>query len=104
MYNFLLIFLCNLIFRSLAEVEGDNCCFCHTSALKDTTKVDEEDLLYASFQNEVFQTPFYVALDHSTQTVVVAIRGTLSLRDAITDLTAQAKSLESAHLPADFTV
>ena len=37
----------------------------------------------------VCQVPFFVALDHKTKSVVVAIRGTMSLKDTITDMTAQ---------------
>jgi len=80
-------------------VEGDNCCFCHTSALKQTTSVEDKDLLYASFHNNVFQTPFYIAIDHAERSIVVAIRGTMSLRDAITDLTAEAKDIEGPGIP-----
>ncbi|CAL8110760.1 unnamed protein product [Orchesella dallaii] len=80
-------------------IEGDNCCFCNTSALKLTTNVKDVDLLYASFENKVFQTPFFIALDHGERFIVVAIRGTMSLRDAITDLSAEAKPLDFPGIP-----
>lgn len=57
------------------------------------------DLLYASFENNVFQTPFFIALDHDERCIVVAIRGTMSLRDAITDLSAEAKPLDYPGIP-----
>ena len=57
------------------------------------------DLLYASFENNVFQTPFFVALDHAERSIIVAIRGTMSLRDAITDLSAEAKPLTYPGMP-----
>jgi len=85
-------------------VEGDNCCYCNFSALKDTVKVENGDLLYTSFRNNVFQTPFFVAIDHSTNSIVIAIRGTMSLRDAITDLMAEAKPLEEYNFPPEFKV
>lgn len=59
---------------------------------------------YASFHNSVFQTPFYVAIDHSTKSIVVAVRGTMSLRDAITDLTAEAKPIEGIGIPEGLRV
>jgi sn1-specific diacylglycerol lipase len=83
-------------------VEGDNCCFCNTSALKDTINVQDQDLVYASFHNDVFRTPFFLAVDHSTKSIVLAIRGTMSLRDTVTDLTAEAKPLETPGLPPEF--
>lgn len=57
------------------------------------------DLLYASFENNVFQTPFFISLDHDERCIVVAIRGTMSLRDAITDLSAEAKPLDYPGIP-----
>lgn len=86
------------------NVEGDNCCYCNFSALKYTVKVENRDLLYISFRNNVFQTPFFVAIDHSTSSIVIAIRGTMSLRDAVTDLMAEAKSLDETDSSSDFKV
>lgn len=34
----------------------------------------------------MFESPFAVILDHETKSVVIAIRGSLSIRDALTDL------------------
>ena len=39
-----------------------------------------------SFRNGFLETPFLVAIDRSTSSVVVTIRGTLSMADVITDL------------------
>jgi sn1-specific diacylglycerol lipase len=60
-----------------------------TATLKHLTKLRDTDLLYASFVSEVFCPAFYVAVDHSQRVVVVAIRGSLSIKDALTDLSAQ---------------
>ncbi|CAG7837277.1 unnamed protein product [Allacma fusca] len=92
---------CGCCINHPCAIEGDNCCYCNTSALKDTIKVQERDLIYASFKNQVYETPFFVSLDHSTKSVVVAIRGTMSLRDALTDLTAEAKTLDSPDIPQE---
>jgi len=89
----------NYVFRSHVNVNNDNCCFCNLAALKLTTNVKDVDLLYASFENNVFQTPFFIALDHGERFIVVAIRGTMSLRDAITDLSAEAKPLDFPGIP-----
>lgn len=47
--------------------------------------------------------PFYVAVDHETQSVVVAIRGTLSGHDALTDLAAVTDSITIEGLPVGWT-
>ncbi|XP_035230504.1 diacylglycerol lipase-beta-like [Stegodyphus dumicola] len=71
----------------------DNCCQCHTAALKYVTDLSDEDLIFVSFHNRVYEIPFYVAVDHQTCSVVVSIRGTLSLSDTLTDLTAECDRL-----------
>ncbi|XP_023209620.1 sn1-specific diacylglycerol lipase beta-like isoform X2 [Centruroides sculpturatus] len=71
----------------------DNCCECNTAALKRVTGLTEENLVYVSFQNKVYEVPFYVAIDHQTCSIVVSIRGTLSLSDVLTDLTAECEVL-----------
>jgi len=75
--------------RSLPDnIRGDNSLLANTTVIKMTTGLEDEDLVYVSFENKLFQIPFYVALDHEDKAIVVAIRGTLSLDDVFTDLTA----------------
>ncbi len=44
-----------------------------------------------------------MAIDHGTSSVVVAIRGTLSLHDALTDLTALTDPISAEGLPQGWT-
>ncbi|KRY92865.1 Sn1-specific diacylglycerol lipase beta [Trichinella pseudospiralis] len=67
-------------------VMQDNCCLCNTSAFLLQTGLVETDLFYVNFHNEVWETPFVACIDHRTRSVVVAIRGSSSFRDAFTDL------------------
>ncbi|CAG9760140.1 unnamed protein product [Ceutorhynchus assimilis] len=82
-------------------VVDDNCCFCHLAGVKYISKIDEEDILFASFRNHVFELPFCVIADHKTANIVVAIRGSISLRDIFTDLTADSDKFEADGLPED---
>lgn len=66
----------------------DNCCLCNTAALRIQTKIKENDLFYINFHNEIYETPFIAVVDHVTSSIVVAIRGSMSLKDAMTDLCA----------------
>lgn len=75
-------------------VKDDNCCRCNTSAIRKTTGIHQDDIIYASFHNEIYETPFFLCVDREQQTIVIAVRGTLSLKDAITDLTADSEPLE----------
>ncbi|XP_066139540.1 diacylglycerol lipase-beta-like [Euwallacea fornicatus] len=79
----------------------DNCCFCHLAGVKHLSKINEEDILFASFRNHVFELPFCVIIDHKTSNLVVAIRGSISLRDIFTDLTATSDKFEADGLPPD---
>lgn len=49
------------------------------------------------------QLPFCVLADHETKSIVVTIRGSLSMRDMFTDLTAGAEHFEAPGMPADST-
>lgn len=44
--------------------------------------------MHADFTNDVYHVPFFVAIDEKRKTVVISVRGTLSLSDAIVDMDA----------------
>lgn len=50
------------------------------------TGLAEEDILFVRFEGEGGQhcLPYFIALDREKQAVVLSIRGTLSLQDAMT--------------------
>ncbi|KAL6772208.1 hypothetical protein ACKKBG_A29375 [Auxenochlorella protothecoides x Auxenochlorella symbiontica] len=55
-----------------------------------------EDLLFVRYEAEKPNVlPYFLALDHATQTVVLAIRGSLSLDDVVRDLLIEPASLDS---------
>ncbi|XP_060067139.1 diacylglycerol lipase-beta-like [Ylistrum balloti] len=80
--------------RDGGEVHYDNCCQCHTAAIRKWTDVDDADLLYVSFYNKIYAIPFFVAIDRKEKSIVVSIRGTLSLRDALTDMSADSVCID----------
>ncbi|XP_070186231.1 diacylglycerol lipase-beta-like isoform X2 [Littorina saxatilis] len=80
---------CCACMRPGNNVHSDNICECHTAAIKRLTKVRDQDLIYVSFHNRYREIPFYVAVDRKYNNVVISIRGTLSLQDALTDLSAR---------------
>lgn len=71
----------------------DNCCYCNSAGLKLQAHLEDIDLVYCSYHNKIYEPPFYVAVDHDCQAVVVSIRGSLSMQDALTDLTGQQEKL-----------
>ncbi len=67
------------------------------------TGLSEVDIVYLSFENDVYVVPYVVCLDHETKSVVVAFRGTLSFGDIVTDLSASTKPIQLPSNP-DFLV
>lgn len=52
----------------------------HMRAFKILASIDDCDVVYANFNNEICFAPFCILIDHKKKTVVIAIRGTLSMR------------------------
>ena len=69
------------------HISHDNCCHCRYAGMQNLTGLDETDIFWGSFENDLYRVPFAVFLDRECQSVVVAIRGTLSFHDIVTDLT-----------------
>lgn len=70
---------------SPAVIEKDNSCLCHTAALLRHTGLHRTEVLLASYHNELYRLPFFVAFDHEKRTMVITVRGTLSSKDCLTD-------------------
>ncbi|TPX31248.1 hypothetical protein SmJEL517_g05384 [Synchytrium microbalum] len=70
--------------------------YCCCGILECLPKTDKShpDLLYISYHNDIFLSPFLVAVDRERRTLVIAIRGSMSISDIITDLV-----VESVPLP-----
>ncbi|XP_028395223.1 sn1-specific diacylglycerol lipase beta-like [Dendronephthya gigantea] len=76
-------------------IEGDECCKANTSGLISQGPAHGKvEYVFSSFKNDVYQTAFCVCIDHQLKKVVISVRGTLSLKDVLTDLTAETDSLE----------
>jgi len=82
-------------------IEGDNCCLCHTSALKQSAT---KDIFYVSFTDDLYEPPFYVAVNHKTRSLVVVIRGALSMRHFLSALTAWPVPLNIPGIPTSIKV
>lgn len=65
------------------------------------SKLHSKDILFASFVNHIFELPFFVTTDHETSSIVIAIRGSLSIRDIFTDLTAIVEKLDAPDVPPE---
>ncbi|XP_061133399.1 diacylglycerol lipase-alpha isoform X1 [Syngnathus typhle] len=77
-------------------VEEDNCCGCNILAIRRQfldRDLKQVHIVYTSCHDAVYETPFFVAVDHEKKKVVISIRGTLSLKDALTDLSGDSERL-----------
>lgn len=76
-----------------AEVVEDNCCQCNFAALQKLTKLGDIEIIYATYHVDVGETPFFVALDYDRKKIVISVRGTLSMKDILTDLNAESETI-----------
>ena len=76
------------------RIIGDNCCHVHRATLLAHAGLEDSDLVYAQLNCSYRETPYCIVLDHRWKTVVLAIRGTLSIEDCIVDVLVDPESLE----------
>ncbi|RWS12438.1 sn1-specific diacylglycerol lipase alpha-like isoform X5 [Dinothrombium tinctorium] len=74
-------------------ITGDNCCNCNYAALQRICQTHKFEVIYVTYHVSIGEPPFFVALDHEKRTIVISVRGTLSLQDVITDLNAEGEIL-----------
>ncbi|CAL1266173.1 unnamed protein product [Larinioides sclopetarius] len=72
-----------------SETKVDNCCYLNFAAVQKISNFSESDIVFASFKNGIHEPAFYVAVNHARKYIVIAIRGTRSFSDLITDIDAE---------------
>lgn len=83
-------------------VLADNCCGCNFASVERRLAAHNYEIIYVSYKVDVNVVPFLVAADHSKQSVVVAIRGSMSLSDMVTDMNGQIDRLPIDDCPEDW--
>jgi sn1-specific diacylglycerol lipase len=82
-----IIVRCACLFRSSKDhIKGDYPWQPHTIAFELITGLDPDDILYASYYDHIDSLPYAICLDHDWKTVVVTIRGTLTLESVFADI------------------
>lgn len=79
-----------------STIKGDNCCRSNHAGLIHFTKDIASEVVYASYENDTVAKPFAVFLNHEQRSVVITIRGSMSLEDCITDAIADPVELKAA--------
>jgi len=75
--------------RAHGNFGGGPCCnrLMDYRAILDTAGLAEADLVHCNFESRALGIlPYFVALDRETSSIVISVRGTMSLQDAVTDL------------------
>lgn len=81
---------------------GDNCFGCNIASVENRLSSHNYEIIYVSYKVNINIVPFLVVADHSKQTIVVAIRGSMSLSDMVTDLNGQTEKLPIDDCPDDW--
>ncbi len=85
------------------DIVGDNFLKAHESSLLSIAGINKNiDLIHANFTNDCNKIPFCVLADHEWESVVLSIRGTLSLEDLLVDGSLSTESLEELGNQFDF--
>ncbi|XP_051912411.1 diacylglycerol lipase-beta-like isoform X1 [Hippocampus zosterae] len=75
------------------DIVGADHLGCNFSSILQITGLQDRDFIHVSFHNQIYEIPFFVVLDHKRESILVAVRGTLSLKDALTDLSAECENM-----------
>jgi hypothetical protein len=75
------------------DIQCDNPCSSNYAAFMLETGSNSTDILYCSFSNDLYSSPFAVICDHSKKSIVITVRGSLSLKDILTDLTVSLRKI-----------
>ena len=67
-------------------VEGDGVFRPNYAAIKAMLDIDDRDIIVFDNRNMIEEVPFLLVADKSTRSLIISIRGTLSLHDMLTDL------------------
>ena len=80
----------------------DNCCSCNLASAERRLASHNYEIIYVSYKVNVNVVPFLVAADHSKRAIVVAIRGSMSLSDMVTDMNGQIDKMPVEGCPDDW--
>ncbi|KAI5690930.1 Lipase [Leishmania braziliensis] len=79
-------------------------CWCDVTALLHEAHIPEEDLLLTNWDNRVFKPVHYVAYDRTSDVIIIAIRGSMSIEDCVTDFAALPVTVTLRDTPHDVPI
>ncbi|KAL7481992.1 hypothetical protein ACHAW6_007666 [Cyclotella cf. meneghiniana] len=76
-------------------IVGDNFLNIHEATMLAHAGLEKTDIAYASFEAGFYETPYCIVIDREWKTVVVSIRGSLTLEDCVVDVLLDPSPLDS---------
>jgi sn1-specific diacylglycerol lipase len=67
-------------------IVGDNFLHIHEATMLAHAGLDKSDVAYASFEAGFYETPYCIIIDRKWKSVVLSIRGSLTLEDCVVDV------------------
>ena len=75
-----------LVEQNHETIVGDNFLHIHEATMLAHAGLDRSDIAYASFEAGFYETPYCIVIDRKWKSVVVSIRGSLTLEDCVVDV------------------
>lgn len=68
------------------HIVGDNFLRIHEATMLAHAGLNKSDIAYASFESGFYETPYFIVVDREWKSIVVSIRGSLTLEDCVVDV------------------
>ncbi|KAL7433120.1 hypothetical protein ACHAXM_003413 [Skeletonema potamos] len=68
------------------HIVGDNFLHIHEATMLAHAGLNKSDIAYASFESGFYETPYFIVIDREWKSIVISIRGSLTLEDCVVDV------------------
>lgn len=68
------------------HIVGDNFLCIHEATMLAHAGLNKSDIAYASFESGFYETPYFIVIDREWKSIVLSIRGSLTLEDCVVDV------------------
>ena len=68
------------------RIVGDNFLHIHEATMLAHAGLSKSDIAYASFESGFYETPYFIVIDRKWKSIVLSIRGSLTLEDCVVDV------------------
>ncbi len=81
---------------------GDNFLGLHEKTMLAHLGIDDSDVVYASFESGFYESPYCIVVDRNWKSIVLSIRGSLTLEDCVVDVLLDPTPLDALGEKYDF--